>query len=94
VSKLATAELTRKIMSITGVAARIEINWLTSIKLYVDEDDKWSIIGRGWENIQKLEKELWLSISVATADDLMPLTPPPARLKPIHKWGNRSKRRR
>jgi ATPase len=91
VSKLATAELTRKIMSITGVAARIEINWLTSIKLYVDEDDKWAIIGRGWENIQKLEKELWLSISVATADDLPPAPP---SLKPIHKWGNRAKRRR
>lgn len=91
VSKLATAELTRKIMSITGVAARIEINWLTSIKLYVADEDKWSIIGRGWENIQKLEKELWLSISVATADDLPPAPP---SLKPIHKWGNRSKRRR
>ncbi len=92
VSKLATAELTRKIMSITGVAARIEINWLTSIKLYVADEDKWSIIGRGWENIQKLEKELWLSISVATADDLMTLTPPANKLN--YGGSNKSKRRR
>lgn len=94
VSKLASAELTRKIMSITGVAARIEINWLTSIKLYVADEDKWSIIGRGGENIQKLEKELWLSISVATSDDVDTLTPPPARSRPQWWWGNRSKRRR
>jgi len=92
VSKLASAELTRKIMSITGIAARIEINWLTSIKLFVAEEDKWSIIGRGGENIQALEKELGLSISVATADDIPPATTP-HKHQSNNKSSNRPKRR-
>lgn len=39
--------------------------------IYVSEDNKWSIIGKWWENVMYLEKQLWgLHISIKTFDEL------------------------
>ncbi len=41
-----------------------------SIKIYVPEKYKWKIIWKWWENISQLEKDLGLSISVKSLDEL------------------------
>ena len=40
------------------------------IELFVPKSEKWSIVGRGWENIRGLEQEIWLNIHVRTYEDL------------------------
>ena len=40
------------------------------IELFVPKSEKWSIVGRWWENIRGLEQEIWLNIHVKTYEDL------------------------
>ncbi len=47
-----------------GVEAKIVVNDIASITVYVAESEKWSIIGKGWEKIQALEKKLGVGISL------------------------------
>ncbi len=46
-----------------------KIKW-NDIELFVPKSEKWSIVGRWWENIRWLEEEIWLSIHVKTYDEL------------------------
>lgn len=48
----------------------VESEWNNWIKIYVNEKNKWAIIGKWWERIIEVEKKLWLSISVKTMDDI------------------------
>lgn len=38
--------------------------------IYVPEENKWSMIGRGWDNIMALEKKIGMRISIKTFDEL------------------------
>lgn len=42
------------------------------VTLYVDEAEKWGLIGKGWDIIRQLEWDLHISISIKTLDDLSP----------------------
>lgn len=55
-----------------GVKATIVVNDIASITVYVEEWDKGSIIGKGWEKIQALEKKLGVSISLRDISDMAP----------------------
>lgn len=52
--------------------ATIVVNDIASITVYVEEGDKGSIIGKGGEKIQALEKKLGLSISLRDISDMAP----------------------
>ena len=51
------------------------INWSvqvisdSTIKLIVQENQKWAVIWKWWATIQKIEKELWFSIDVETFEN-------------------------
>jgi ATPase len=65
----------------------IKPQWLNTIKLFVNTKFKWQIIWRWWENIMKLEKELWLSISIRTLEDL-PIQDTKIIIENYKKWKN------
>lgn len=47
----------------------VEVTWPTQITLTVADRDAWRIIGKGWENIQKLQLTLGLSIKLKTFEE-------------------------
>lgn len=49
---------------------KVKPEWTNSIKLYVPEKNKWSIIWKQWAKISELEKQLWISISVRTTEEV------------------------
>lgn len=57
-----------------GVKATIVVNDIMSITVYVEEGDKWWIIGKWGEKIQMLEKKLGVSISLRDISDMAPET--------------------
>ncbi len=63
------------ISSITGCNVLVEPKGDKNIDIYVPNEFKGKIIGKGWENISSLEKELWLKINVKTSDELNNLKP-------------------
>lgn len=50
----------------------VEQEWENSIKVFVPETHKWKIIWKQWSAITKLEKDLGVSISVRTFEELKP----------------------
>lgn len=53
-----------------GVKATIVVNDIMSITVYVEDGDKGSIIGKGGEKIQALEKKLGVGISLRDISDM------------------------
>lgn len=47
--------------------------WEDNILIYVPKNLKWQIIWKNWENISKIEENLWLKISVKTIDEIKPI---------------------
>lgn len=54
-----------------GVQATVKVNDTASITVYVDESDKWSVIGKWGEKIQALEKKLGVGINLRDHSDMI-----------------------
>ena len=69
VSDYAKVAIDRQLESILPCSFISKVNW-NDIELFVPKSEKWSIVGRWWENIRWLEQEIWLNIHVKTYEDL------------------------
>ena len=69
VSDYAKIAIDRHLESILPCSFISKVNG-NDIELFVPKSEKWSIVGRWWENIRGLEQEIWLNIHVKTYEDL------------------------
>lgn len=69
VSDYAKVAIDRHLESILPCSFISKVNG-NDIELFVPKSEKWSIVGRWWENIRGLEQEIWLNIHVKTYEDL------------------------
>jgi predicted PilT family ATPase len=61
-----------------------------NLDIYVSFEEKWSLIGKWWDNIRLLEKELSMRISVKTFDEL-PESHTLESIKPKHLFKKKKK---
>lgn len=64
--------LERQLESILWISARVSVTWSDSITLYVPSWETWRVIWKWWAKIDRLQQELWLSISLKSYEDLDP----------------------
>ena len=70
IHEAAEKTLQMKVQSLIGTKCEVRVLWNHEILLVVHERDAWRVIGRWWENIQKLQEALWVSIKLKTFQEL------------------------